>query len=102
MPTVEPVRDGKGADIVGPRNLDRERQDTLTVRPSASDHGTMANLKWSFADSHVRIEKGGWARETTVRELPISKTMAGVNMRLTARAPSGNSIGIGRPNGPLC
>jgi oxalate decarboxylase len=32
----------------------------------------MPNLKWSFADSHIRIEEGGWAREATVRELPIS------------------------------
>lgn len=38
----------------------------------------------SFTDSHVRIEEGGWARETTVRELPTSKELAGVNMRLEA------------------
>ena len=46
----------------------------------------MPSLKWSFADSHIRIEEGGWARETTIRELPISKAMAGVNMRLKAGA----------------
>jgi oxalate decarboxylase len=86
MSAAEPVREGEGADIVGPRNADRERQDPFTVRPPASDHDTMPNLKWSFADSHVRIEDGGWARETTVRELPISKSMAGVNMRLKAGA----------------
>jgi hypothetical protein len=37
MPPVEPIRDGKGADIVGPRNLDRERQNPFTVRSTASD-----------------------------------------------------------------
>ena len=42
----------------------------------------MSNLKWSFADSHTRIEDGGWARQTTIRELPTSKELAGVNMRL--------------------
>jgi len=36
----------------------------------------------SFTDSHVRLEEGGWARETTIRELPSSKELAGVNMRL--------------------
>ena len=40
----------------------------------------------SFADRHNRLESGGWARETTVRELPISIAMAGVNMRLDASA----------------
>lgn len=30
----------------------------------------------------MRLEEGGWARETTVRELPTSKELAGVNMRL--------------------
>lgn len=36
----------------------------------------------SFADSHVRIEEGGWTRQTTEKELPTSKELAGVNMRL--------------------
>ena len=52
------------------------------VRPPATDSGTMPNLKWSFADSHTRIADGGWARQTTMRELPTSKELAGVNMRL--------------------
>jgi hypothetical protein len=46
---------GEGANIVGPRNAAREKQDPFTVHPPASDHGTMPNLKWSFADSHIRI-----------------------------------------------
>ncbi|WP_096487672.1 oxalate decarboxylase family bicupin [Methylorubrum populi] len=79
-----PVRDGKGADILGPRNAAREAEDPVTVAPPKTDHGTMPNLKWSFADSHMRLEEGGWARQTTTRELPISKAMAGVNMRLKA------------------
>ena len=52
------------------------------VRPPATDGGILPNMKWSFADSHTRIEDGGWARETTIRELPTSKELAGVNMRL--------------------
>ena len=51
-----PIRNGQGADILGPRNLDRERQDPDMLRPPTTDHGTMSNLKWSFADSHTRIE----------------------------------------------
>ena len=81
-----PQRGTAGANILGPRNLPREAEDRNTIAPPATDHGTMPNLKWSFADSHMRLEPGGWARQTTTRELPISKAMAGVNMRLAANA----------------
>ena len=74
----------KGADILGPKNSAREAEEPNTLAPPGTDHGTMPNLKWSFADSHMRLEEGGWARQTTIRELPISKAMAGVNMRLKA------------------
>jgi len=81
-----PERGPKGADILGPKNPQRAAEEPNTVAPPATDHGTMPNLKWSFADSHMRLEVGGWARQTTIRELPISKAMAGVNMRLKANA----------------
>ncbi|KQQ48233.1 oxalate decarboxylase [Methylobacterium sp. Leaf125] len=79
-----PIRGKDGASILGPRNPAREAEDPFTLRPPRTDHGTMPNLKWSFADSHMRLEEGGWARQTTIRELPVSKAMAGVNMRLGA------------------
>lgn len=75
-------RNGDGANMLGPRNRDRERQNPDLVRPPSTDHGNMPNMRWSFADSHIRIEEGGWTRQTTVRELPTSKELAGVNMRL--------------------
>lgn len=75
-------RNGQGADVMGPRNRERERQNPDLVRPPSTDHGNMANMRWSFADSHIRIEEGGWTRQTTIRELPTSKELAGVNMRL--------------------
>lgn len=77
-----PWRMGDGATIMGPRNKDRERQNPDMLRPPSTDHGNMPNMRWSFADSHIRIEEGGWTRQTTIRELPTSKELAGVNMRL--------------------
>jgi oxalate decarboxylase family bicupin protein len=68
--------------MLGPRNKDRERQNPDLVRPPSTDKGNMPNMRWSFADSHIRIEEGGWTRQTTIRELPTSKELAGVNMRL--------------------
>lgn len=82
----EPIRGDQGASIIGPRNVELETQNPDILVPPRTDNGLMPNLKWSFADSHMRIEQGGWAREVTIRELPISKTIAGVNMRLKAGA----------------
>jgi oxalate decarboxylase len=55
------TRGNDGADIVGPTNKAREAQDPFTVAPPRTDHGTLPNMKWSFADSHMRLEEGGWA-----------------------------------------
>jgi oxalate decarboxylase len=78
----EPKRSGEGADDPRPRNVERDRQNPDLPAPPATDHGTVPNLKFSFSDAHNRLEKGGWAREVTQRELPIATALAGVNMRL--------------------
>ncbi|KAJ8128668.1 hypothetical protein O1611_g4968 [Lasiodiplodia mahajangana] len=77
-----PYRNGLGASVLGPWNWERSRQSPDLVRPPSTDHGDMKNMRWSFADSHVRIEEGGWTRQTTVRELGSSVDLASVNMRL--------------------
>lgn len=77
-----PWRNGLGQSVLGPWNPSRARQNPDLIRPPSTDHGNMANMRWSFADSHVRIEEGGWTRQTTVRELPTSSELASVNMRL--------------------
>jgi hypothetical protein len=51
-----PFHNGRGSTIMGPRNKDRERQNPDLVRPPSTDHGSLPNMRWSFADSHVRIE----------------------------------------------
>ncbi len=82
----QPIRDGQGASILGPTNPAREAQAPDLIAPPPTDHGTLPNLKWSFADSHTRLSEGGWARQTTARELPIATEFAAVNMRLQAGA----------------
>ncbi len=83
---VAPIRNGQGATIIGPTNPSREEENPTVLVPPKTDGGTMPNLRWSFADSRMRLEEGGWARQTTVRELPIATEIAGVNMRLKAGA----------------
>jgi oxalate decarboxylase family bicupin protein len=71
---------------MGSTNPAREAQNPSRLAPPQTDHGTLPSLKWSFADSHNRLRPGGWARQTTIRELPIATELAGVNMRLKAGA----------------
>lgn len=78
----QPMTDGLGATDPGPRNIVLDKQNPDILIPPRSDSGTMPNLKYSFSMAHNRLQEGGWAREVTVRELPISTTLAGVNMRL--------------------
>jgi len=74
IPTTTPLtasaveyRNGDGSSILGLRNYARERQAPDMLRPPSTD---------------TRTEEGGWARQSTTRELPTSEELAGVNMRL--------------------
>src|ERR1700744_671447 len=80
---LQPVVDGRGATILGPRDIAIEQQNPDVLVAPETDAGTVPNLKWPFALSHNRVLSGGWARETTTRELAISKEISGVNMRRT-------------------
>ena len=80
----QPRRPGHGGTDPGPRNLLRDKQNPDILVPPATDHGTLPNLRFSFSDAHMRLETGGWTRQVTVRELGISKNIAGVDMRLHA------------------
>jgi oxalate decarboxylase len=82
--TPQPQRPGHGGTDPGPRNLMRDRQNPDLLVPPSTDHGTLPNLRFSFSDAHVRLESGGWTRQVTVRELGVSKNIAGVDMRLNA------------------
>ncbi len=81
---AQPRRPGDGGTDPGPRNLERDRQNPDILVPPSTDHGTLPNLRFSFADAHMRLEPGGWTRQVTARELGVSKDIAGVNMRLNA------------------
>ena len=81
----EPIRsDGAGATDPGPRDILRDRQNPDMYVPPVTDAGLIPNLRFSFSDTHMQLNHGGWSREITSRELPIATTLSGVNMRLTA------------------
>jgi oxalate decarboxylase len=86
----------------GPANHELDGQNPDSIWPPATDSKSLVqNFKYPFSFANKRTYEGGWSREVTVRELPVSKTLAGVNMRLTAEA-SGSCIGTPPASGPSC
>jgi oxalate decarboxylase len=75
---------GVGGTDPHPADVARERENPDMLNPPSTDSGTTPNLRFSFADAHVRQSSGGWTRQVTARELGVSKSIAGVNMRLNA------------------
>src|SRR5256714_13679829 len=68
----------------GPANRMLDGQNPDSIWPPGTDSKSLVqNFKYPFSFANKRVYEGGWSREVTVRELPVSKTLAGVNMRLT-------------------
>jgi len=80
------VKTGRSTSLTDPgptdKSLDSANPDSY--QPPLSDAGGVPTFKYPFSLSNKRVYEGGWSREVTVRELPVSKAMAGVNMRLNA------------------
>src|SRR5438874_3048735 len=69
----------------GPANPVLDGQNSDSMWPPRTDSKSLVqNFKYPFSFANKRTYKGAWSREVTVRELPVSKELAGVNMRLTA------------------
>src|SRR5258708_10085135 len=79
-----PAKNDKSASAPGPGNPALDAQNPDSFLPPPSDAGGVQTFKYPFGLSHKRMQEGGWSREVTVRELAVSKSIAGVDMRLTA------------------
>ncbi|HST75137.1 MAG TPA: oxalate decarboxylase family bicupin [Acetobacteraceae bacterium] len=75
---------GASGSNPGPKNPPLRQQNAVSFAPPATDHGDLPGFKYSFATAHNRRQDGGWARQVTEKDFPIAKSIAGVNMRLTA------------------
>jgi oxalate decarboxylase len=73
---------GVNEQELGPNNPSLEAQEPDSGYPPVTDAGGQPPFKYPFAMSHKRIESGGWTRQVSVRDFPLSKKMAGVEMRL--------------------
>jgi Cupin len=87
-PTTSCLSRSAGKKALGSlaRRTPRESQNRDRLAPPPTDRGTIRNLRFSFADVHNRLQPGGWARQVTIREMPIANDLAIVNMRLKAGA----------------
>lgn len=79
-----PTKDDRSASAPGPGNPEIDKQNPDSFLPPPTDAGGVQTFKYPFGISHKRMQEGGWSREVTVRELAVSKSIAGVDMRLTA------------------
>jgi oxalate decarboxylase len=68
----------------GPENQPLLKQNPNSNTPPFTDHGNPGPIWFSFDLAPKRMQGGGWTHQVTQRELPPSKDLAGVNMRLTA------------------
>ena len=84
--SIPDVKTGRTRSLTDPgptdKPLDAANPDSNV--PPLTDSGGVPTFKYPFSLSNKRVYEGGWSREVTIRELPISKTIAGVNMRLNA------------------
>jgi oxalate decarboxylase len=65
-----------------PKNTTLDAENSSSNFSPETDSGGQPPFKYPFSFAHKRIEGGGWTREVTVRDLPVSKKRAGVPMRL--------------------
>lgn len=69
-----------------PENAELSRQNPNSNFPPETDKGDVGVIWHSYSLVHRRITAGGWTHQVTEREIPKSKDLAGVNMRLNAGA----------------
>jgi oxalate decarboxylase len=79
------ARTDQSATDPGPANPALDPQNPDSAWPPGTDSKSLVQtFKYPFSFANKRTYEGGWSREVTVRELAVSKSLAGVNMRLTA------------------
>jgi oxalate decarboxylase len=82
LETYEAERN-ESASNPGPQNIGLVKLNPNSDVPPPTDHGVVEPFWYSFDLTHRRVQEGGWTHQVTSRELPVSKDIAGVNMRLT-------------------
>ncbi|TIB71121.1 hypothetical protein E3Q23_03906 [Wallemia mellicola] len=77
-----PYRYELGSDYTVNENVMMDRQSPDTLAPPTVDFGSIENPRWHMSDSYNRLAIGGYARQQTVKDLPVAVDIAGVDMKL--------------------
>lgn len=75
---------GHSASNAGPENTAIQATAPDSFLPPPTDKGDVPTFWYSFSLAKRRVQEGGWARQVNVKDLPLAKEIAAVNMRLTA------------------
>ncbi|KAI0734828.1 oxalate decarboxylase [Fomitopsis betulina] len=82
----QPIRGQLGGTILAQQNIPLQEQNPDILAPPTTDHGLMhvlcPNVKWPFSLSPSRLYTGGYVRQQSIEQMPIAKSLAGVDMRL--------------------
>src|ERR1700751_3995518 len=81
---IERAEQDHSASNPGPENKPLLDENPISNLPPPTDKGNIEPVWYSFDLTHKRVQEGGWTNQVTQRELPSSKDIAGVRMRLTA------------------
>src|SRR5882757_662864 len=82
--TIAAGEHNNSASNPGPINKAIAGQNSSSELPPDTDKGDVNPFWYSFDLAHRRVQDGGWTRQATEKDLPSSRDIAGVNMRLTA------------------
>src|SRR5580704_7932640 len=78
---VTEAQHGQSASDPGPENELLREASPNSLLPPPTDHGEVPSFWNSFSVQHRRVQPGGWSRQVTLEDFPISRAIAGVNMR---------------------
>jgi len=77
---VTQAQHDKSISDPGPENKSLSDISPNGFVPPPTDHGEAPEFWNSFSVAHRRIQPGGWTRQVTVEDFPISKDIAGLGL----------------------
>jgi len=71
--SAEQQRQHASATDPGPENIPIREVSPNTFLPPITDHREVPTFWNTFSSSHRRVQEGGWSRQITVEDFPLSK-----------------------------